>query len=213
MRNLEDVNNTDPISSDYPHGKVRDKSLTDSGTSVTESLIGDLITTLEKIKSESKISANHLPDNETNGYQLLEALFATFQKNIGVSDSITLDDPNTLATSAAVFKAGGAGIPQVRTAYIYIGVWDMRTDASKIISNNTFKTYKVLGVQAFVNQDLRYGVKPIDYEYANKPSGSISYNNNGTFSLLRTSDGRFKVDENNYQGSGNRGYILVHYID
>lgn len=74
MRALLSTPNVDPISVDYPKGRVRDKAGATPGTSGGEVLFGDIIQLFQKCVLDAGIVENGLPDNETNGYQLLEAL-------------------------------------------------------------------------------------------------------------------------------------------
>lgn len=99
--------------------------------------------------------------------------------------------------------------------YYEIGAWDMDTDGTKIVNwPNYSETVKVLSLQAFILHDVAgNGVQiPINFPNAGAglPDGSIDLEN-GDFKLYRTEGGGF--DNVGYDGSGNRGYILVGYID
>ena len=76
MRQLVNVPNVDAPSGDYPKGRVRDKVGATIGTTYTEILHGDLIQLFQKLIIDAGITENDLPDNVSNGYQLLEALDA-----------------------------------------------------------------------------------------------------------------------------------------
>ena len=80
MIRLQNKTNVDAPTSDYPFGKIRDDVSGTPGTPVDEQLYGDVHQFLEKMFEESGHSANNLPDNQTNNFQLFEALLAIIAK-------------------------------------------------------------------------------------------------------------------------------------
>jgi len=76
--NLQNIDKSDIA---YLEGRVKDNSGNGGGTPVSEYVYGDLHQTLAKLMSLAGIDYNSLPDNETNGYQLVEALTALASKN------------------------------------------------------------------------------------------------------------------------------------
>lgn len=80
MRKLVDTPNVDAPSGDFPKGRVRDKAGAVLGTEYREILHGDMIQFFQKLIIDAGITENDLPDNVTNGYQLLDALKATVYK-------------------------------------------------------------------------------------------------------------------------------------
>ena len=54
---------------DYPKGRV-----VDNQTLWQETVVGDFVQFFQKLISEAGITENGNPDNESNGYQLVEAL-------------------------------------------------------------------------------------------------------------------------------------------
>lgn len=89
MRTLLAVPNVDGATTDYPKGKVRDKSGPTAGTTGGEILFGDLVQLLQKLVIDAGITENTLPDNVANGYQLLDALNAKIKERTQVSTAIT----------------------------------------------------------------------------------------------------------------------------
>lgn len=73
------VDNSDP--SNYPNGRIKDNDGTGNGTGVNERVYGDLHQTIAKLMRLYEIVPTGLPDNETNGYQIIEALSALASKN------------------------------------------------------------------------------------------------------------------------------------
>jgi len=74
MRTLTSTPGVDPATPDYPDGRVRDESGSIEGTSLQETLHGDLWQLLYLLMRDANLTPNGLPDNVTNGYQLAEAL-------------------------------------------------------------------------------------------------------------------------------------------
>lgn len=82
MRSLisnPNIDNSDP--SNYPSGRIKDNSGIGDGTAVNERTKGDLHQFFEKLMLLAGIAPNNLPDNETNGYQLIDAMIALASKN------------------------------------------------------------------------------------------------------------------------------------
>lgn len=87
MRQLVNVTNVDAPDADYPKGRVRDKVGATLGTEYSEILHGDVIQFFQKLIIDAAITENDLPDNVTNGYQLLEALDAEIRKQTKPSNA------------------------------------------------------------------------------------------------------------------------------
>lgn len=76
MRKLIDTPNIGAANSTYPDGVIVDNAGAIVGTALTEILYGDMIQGIHKLKRLAGITENNLPDNETNGFQILSALLA-----------------------------------------------------------------------------------------------------------------------------------------
>lgn len=99
MRSLQAAQNVDPIDADYPRGKVRDKDGATAGTTTNEVLFGDLIQFFQKLVVDASITENGLPDNVTNGYQLMEALVSKI-RGIGLyRNTLTISTSGTYTPS------------------------------------------------------------------------------------------------------------------
>lgn len=82
MRNkgtLVNIDNSDLLK--YPNGRIKNNTGGGDGTPVNEEVYGDLHEAKDKLMRLYGISYNGLPDNETNGYQLIDALIALASKN------------------------------------------------------------------------------------------------------------------------------------
>jgi len=78
---------------DYPGGRIKDNTGTGNGTGVNEKVYGDIHQTVAKLMRLYSITPNELPDNETNGFQIIDALRALASKNnfvllLGVSSGV-----------------------------------------------------------------------------------------------------------------------------
>ena len=81
MRKLK--NNPNVILSDanYPNGRIRNNTGTGNGTPVNEGVYGDIHVNKDKLMDLYGIIPNDLPDNEANGYQIIESHRALATKN------------------------------------------------------------------------------------------------------------------------------------
>lgn len=66
---------------DYPDGRVKDNTGAGDGTPVNERVYGDIHQTVSKLMRLYGITPNDLPDNETNGFQIVDAIRALASKN------------------------------------------------------------------------------------------------------------------------------------
>jgi hypothetical protein len=106
MRQLVNVTNVDAPDADYPRGRVRDKVGATLGTEYSEILHGDVIQFFQKLVIDSGITENDLPDNVTNGYQLLEALGIV----VGSWKSYTILDGDMTANTGTFSTGTGSKI-------------------------------------------------------------------------------------------------------
>lgn len=80
--------NVDGPDSDYPYGKIRDKTGTVNGTPLNTLVHGDFHQFFAKLLDNSGVIANGLPDNLTNTFQYFQALWQFGNLNF-VKDFIT----------------------------------------------------------------------------------------------------------------------------
>jgi len=66
------IDNSDLVK--YPNGRIKDNTGAGDGTPVNEFIYGDLHENKDKLLRLAGITHNNLPDNETNGYQMLDGL-------------------------------------------------------------------------------------------------------------------------------------------
>lgn len=73
----------------YPLGKIRDDNGDGvSGSQVDAEFMNDYVQFMEKMFSDSGLTANGNPDNGTNGYQLFEAFKRIVDLRIGVKKNV-----------------------------------------------------------------------------------------------------------------------------
>ncbi len=82
MRNKADLVNIDKSDlANYPNGRIKNNTGAGDGTPVNEIVYGDIHEAKDKLMRDYGIAYNGLPDNVTNGYQLVDALVALASKN------------------------------------------------------------------------------------------------------------------------------------
>jgi hypothetical protein len=82
MRALNTNSNIDNSDlTNYPDGRVRNNTGTGNGTPVNERVYGDIHQAIAKMMRLYDIVPNNLPDNETNGFQIIEAIMSLASKN------------------------------------------------------------------------------------------------------------------------------------
>lgn len=67
--------------SNYPNGRIKNNTGSNDGTAVNERVYGDIHQTISKLMRLYNIDPNNLPDNELNGFQIIDALRALASKN------------------------------------------------------------------------------------------------------------------------------------
>jgi hypothetical protein len=91
MRNkllASNIDNANPTL--YPNGRIKDNTGSGNGTPVNEFVYGDLHEMKDKLMRLYGIVPNDLPDNELNGFQLIDALRALASKNDFILDLTTV---------------------------------------------------------------------------------------------------------------------------
>lgn len=81
MRKLNSNPNVINSDANYPNGRIRNNTSSGNGTPVNEAVYGDIHVNKDKLMDLYGITPNNLPDNEANGYQIIEAYRALASKN------------------------------------------------------------------------------------------------------------------------------------
>lgn len=98
----------------FPNGRIKDNSGIGDGTPVNRLLYSDLHEVWAKLMRNAKILYNGLPDNEANGYQLLDALKALAGKNVMITDLNTSAGFVTIGLKLSTLVLGEAIVCQAK---------------------------------------------------------------------------------------------------
>tara|TARA_R110002049_G_scaffold224712_3_gene396492 strand:+ start:6235 stop:7251 length:1017 start_codon:yes stop_codon:yes gene_type:complete len=82
--NQPNIDNSNPAA--FPNGRIKNNTGAGDGTAVNESVYGDIHEVFAKLMRLYGIPYNNQPDNETNGYQYVDALRALASKNDFILD-------------------------------------------------------------------------------------------------------------------------------
>ncbi|HLF67442.1 MAG TPA: hypothetical protein VI522_07465 [Gammaproteobacteria bacterium] len=74
-RKLANQDNVQAPDSDYPYARIKDNDGSGNGTPVNEKVYGDIHQFFAHMLAQAGMTANDLPDNDYNGFQLYEALW------------------------------------------------------------------------------------------------------------------------------------------
>lgn len=133
---LIQIDNSNP--SDYPKGRIKD-NVGSGGTPINEFVYGDFHEMKDKLMRLYGIVHNNLPDNETNGYQFVEALIALASKNDYI---IPLTISNNVLN--VPLKLGKLGVEE--SAILYSSVsFDNTIVSIKGTLDNVTKNVSVIG--------------------------------------------------------------------
>lgn len=100
MRKLSTKPFVNPVSGEYPFGRIRDKTTSTNGTPVNETVYGDIHQFFESLMDGAGVTPNGLPDNAYTGFQLYEA-FLRFANNGIKTVTLSANTSETLIKSDA----------------------------------------------------------------------------------------------------------------
>ncbi|WP_300440714.1 hypothetical protein [Christiangramia sp.] len=129
---LQNIDLSDP---GYLEGRIKDNTGAGGGTPVSEFVYGDIHQTLAKLMHLYDIKYNGLPDNETNGYQLIDALMALASKNDFILSLTATGDVLNIPIKIGKLKSGEsfickAALNKPATASTVKGTLDNSTKAA-----------------------------------------------------------------------------------
>ena len=87
----------------YPNKRIKDNTGAGNGTPVNEKVYGDIHEFFAKLMRDAGINYSGQPDNVTNGYQLVDALYAFANKNV-VKENLTLQAGMTAVSGLKLGK-------------------------------------------------------------------------------------------------------------
>ncbi len=209
--------------------------LVDNQTLINEFINQDPIQFFQKLADLAGIVFNDLPDNETNDYQLIEALETVVRSYVATtllkgtveqaiqaeSDAGTPDKfPDAAAMLSTILSnilAANGGL--ITAPEIEIGDWDMNVSvdgiAQKVVAHGIVDWTKIRRVTAFIRDDIdtitRYPINTFG-SVGTSPAGSVI--SVGTSNVvLQINTGEF-FDSATFDTDTayNRGWIIVEYL-
>ncbi len=117
MKLLQNKDNVTAPNATYPYGTMRDRALGTPGSKVNTEFMTDYVQFFEKMFAESGLTANGLPDNFTNGFQLWEAAQISikgYKSYSGVISQTGTSDPTLILfkneIGSIVWTRSGSGL-------------------------------------------------------------------------------------------------------
>jgi hypothetical protein len=182
MRKLADIPNTDAPSTNYPGGRIRNKNNSTVppiiGTPIVEELYGDMVQFFQRLLVMGSVTPNDLPDNVTNGYQTIQALFsailAQFAANVPESEYGTAT--NKFLTPEMITARDAGLITEIWP----INDWDMNAINLKILTFPGRYIDRIRSIDVLIRNDANTELIPL-------LGASISFTE---------TDGTYKIDHN-----------------
>lgn len=237
---LEDKENVEAPTPQFPYGNLTDNDGSNNGTPVNRQVFSDMFQFLARMLGESDIIPNGELD-QAGKFQYYEALIdrimATCRVTLPSNYNVT---PKVLGSSSPAHlnevNSGTDGISFVTSAslrnttrlavtdgisgkmHIYtqpIGVWNMDSNGTLIVpfTGINLGSRKIVSASAIIYDDNFALYRPIDASnYLGELGGSVASLDNSHMYLTRTDGGTF--DGPDYDsGTLNRGYISIIYLD
>lgn len=101
---LENKQNTNPPSVEFPFGSTRDKTMSEAGTRWDTAFMNDYIQFFHKMMDFAQMVYNGLPDDDPNGFQMFEG----FQRLVGKQRTIrmNLNQDGTATPPSVTYQDG-----------------------------------------------------------------------------------------------------------
>ena len=148
IANYPNPDTSDPTN--YPNGNIKNRP---NGTPINVLTNGDVQMVFDKLMRIAGLTANGLPDNETNGYQLIEAI----QKAARPYDSyvVALTQSGTSAPTAVIMENNLSGLPS--PSYAGVGTYGISLTGefllAKTVAFISMQTTNRIGKVARLNDD------------------------------------------------------------
>ena len=108
MKLLATLPNTNPATTPFPYGEIRDDTGSDDGTRANRALLTDRVQFFERLFALSGMTSNNTDDNADDGFQLVEALFNLLPKKFVFESTTELDGDVQTITRAQIEAARNA---------------------------------------------------------------------------------------------------------
>lgn len=168
--------NTNPASGGYPFGRIRNASSfgAGDGTPVDEALLGDAMQYFDKLLDEGSVTANGLPENNSDGFQYIEAL-----QNIIDSRATDIRDEEAFIYSAVLTQTSTNAPVPTKGKDNFSLTWSRSTtgvyfaDMGSITANPNFIT---IGTPRNVNHVFLAGIGPLGGHGTSQDIVILTYN-------------------------------------
>lgn len=225
-RKLENKTNVVAPGGSYPYGRIKDDTGSNDGTPVNEAVYGDFHQFFEKLMADGNVVHNGQPENATNGFQFIQALYAAVRKldadylNKGVSQFESILSMLTLSASSAEFKAVSPralfltnGLmhteSRLTTKVVNIGNWDIMNTASVNVAHGLADFKKIRDVSVVIRNDN----DSIYFKATDRLGGLEISQINSTIITLNKIGAAFSSSDFDTATSYNRGFITITYAD
>lgn len=116
-RTLASKPNTVAPGGAYPYGDVKDNTGANDGTNVNKLLVADFLQFFERLMALAGVSANGLPENNTNSWQYITALQKYVSENL-LSVIESTDADNCIKTGFYDVAGAATNIPLANEGYL-----------------------------------------------------------------------------------------------
>lgn len=175
---LTDKPNTEGVSANYPYGNIKDNDGSLNGTPVNKLVYADLHQFFERLMALAGVTHNGLPENNTNGFQLIGALDA-FARSLTASlsangtvtraslsevdtqtDIAKVVTPKTLSDTYGVIH--NSGTERLTKKIVSIGDWDMDSSPITTIAHGLSDFTKIKAVEVMIINDAGNAIYPLN---------------------------------------------------
>lgn len=175
---LTDKPNTEAPSANYPYGNIVDNDGSLNGTPVNKLVYADLHQFFERLMALAGVTHNGLPENNTNGFQLIGAL-DTFSRSLTASLSAngtvtraSLAEVNTQTDIAKVLTpktlsdtygvVHNSGTERLTKKIVSIGDWDMDSNQTTTVTHGLADFTKIKAVEVMILNDAGTAIYPLN---------------------------------------------------
>lgn len=164
-RQLTSVPNTDAPDSEYPAGKIRNDNPPTDGTPVIEELYGDITQFFHKLMRLAGLSYNDLPENETQGFQFVQAMAAYIRTlNASTAEKGVVELATNAETQAGIDTQRAitpAGLESKTATTTRNGIAELATNTEVQTGTDAERIVTPAGLSARTATESRTGIAEI----------------------------------------------------
>jgi hypothetical protein len=187
---LTDKPNTEAPSANYPYGNIVDNDGSLNGTPVNKLVYADLHQFFERLMALAGVTHNGLPENNSNGFQLTQALDvfaraltadttqngtvtrATIGEVNTQTDIAKVVTPKTLSDTYGVVH--NSGTERLTKKIVSIGDWDMDSSPTTTIAHGLSDFTKIKAVEVMILNDAGNAIYPLNLYNSTSGTDDIS---------------------------------------